>query len=76
MAEQTKASARASCEELREALDTARAQLEPPSRDATLVSGVAGPVNLDPGDTTPDARPEVWARIHEIEAALRAAGCE
>jgi len=63
------------CEELREALRDARASLQPPARDSA-VPGIQAVHNVDPGDTTPDADPQVWEQIRLIERALRDEGCE
>jgi hypothetical protein len=63
------------CEELREALADARARLTPPARD-TAVPGIQTVENVDPGDTTPDATPELAEQIRHIEQAMRDAGCE
>lgn len=62
------------CEELRNALDAARARLEPPQRTAS--EGVQRMVVPDPGDTMPGGTPEVHRQIRQLEQALREAGCE
>ncbi|MDA0365266.1 MAG: hypothetical protein O3B31_07225 [Chloroflexi bacterium] len=64
------------CEELRAALDAAHAELDPPSRAATVVGAAEAPLNIDATATTLNARPDIWERIRSVEAALREAGCE
>lgn len=64
------------CQELRDALQSATAQLATPGRDTANPMSHTVPGTTDAGDTTPDARPELEHQIRELERALREAGCE
>ena len=64
------------CRELREALQTATAQLGPAGRDTANPYFHTVPGTTDVGDTTPDARPALEQEVRALERALREAGCE
>ena len=63
------------CNELREALQTAKAALEPPMQDA-VVRGPGGVVAAGRLETGPVMSPELEEEIRSIEQALREEGCE
>lgn len=63
------------CKHLHDALESARARLNPPQRDTTI-PGAQSAIVMDPRDTTPDAREDVHAEIAQLEQAIRDAGCE
>lgn len=63
------------CETLQKALSDARARQSPPQRD-TAATGAQHVIGLDPGDTTPDASPELEQQIANLEQELRDMGCE
>lgn len=62
-----------SCEALQDALNAARAQLQPPARDPGTGLGVA----VAPGHqlNAPEGPVGVMEQIREIEQAMREAGC-
>jgi hypothetical protein len=65
----------AKCAELRQALKDARARQDPPN-SRTAVPTIQNVRNVDAGNTTPDADPELAEQIRRIERALRDEGCE
>ena len=63
----------ATCEELQQALERARAAVEPPSMHAA--TDMAGTV-VEAGATDPTAaQPELMKEIEDILQAMREAGC-
>ena len=63
------------CDRLQEALQDARSRLSPPQRD-TAAPGFQTVIDTDPGNTTPDASPELEKEITALEQQLRDLGCE
>lgn len=63
------------CKHLHEALEHARARLDPPQRDTTI-QGAQSAIVMDPRDLTPDARAEIHTEIRQLEKAIRDAGCD
>lgn len=65
----------AQCQELHDALASAKAMLEPPQRD-TATAQMQNVISMEEYDNTPNASPDIEAKIHELEQAIREAGCD
>lgn len=63
------------CEQLRDALEAARARQTLPMRDSA-VTGMQSTQVVDRTDLTPSASPELAHEISNLEQQLRDLGCE